>query len=482
MFCLLGTVLSLAAAAPALAQDAVRLRNGRVLSGELAIDENDAEGFSVTRWDTGTVLRILWTQVSDAERDRLLRRQPDPTPRENLIDGVLVITSARDALGVVVKDEPALLHIKTCRAAQPVVVPKSAILRALAARIFESDAFTVEEMIDRRARAAGDAAAWIAVGKFAARYKRYDLARGFYENAGKADPLRQADVAALLLENERLIQEEKAAALMGEVRKALDELDHSRALEHARKFLAQFAETRLAQANANLVEQIEKEAKEFAVRRAEVLTAKVPNLWRFKRAELLARAAQQTFAEARGRLGRLDEEIENDLATRLKASVTEIQVAWHNREQKPRVASYGSGTWIARGGQNGGLDFQTPPPQDPAQSNQDNVLIPIRDSSGRVQYYVSAGPSGGPKWKELGQPLLRQEEWWALVGLSDRRSWLEAEYSATSNRVRRLEERTRKCAACNGGGTLLMRRANITIPALCPRCHGVKEDLAVCSW
>jgi tetratricopeptide (TPR) repeat protein len=431
------------------------------------------------------VLRILWTQVSDSEKDRLLQRQPDPTPRENLIDGVLVITSARDALGVVVKDEPALLHIKTARSAQPVVVPKSAILKKLPARIFESEAFTVEEMVERRSRAAAenDAAAWIAVGKFAARFKRYELARGFYEKAGQADPSRQADVAALLLENDRLVQEEKAATLLGEVRKALDELDHARALEQARKFLAQFAETRLAQANANLVDQIEKEAKEFAVHRAEVLAAKVPRLWRFKRAELLARAAQQTFAEARGRLPKLDEEIENDLATRLKATVSEIQVAWHNREQKPRVASYGSGTWIARGGQNGGLDFQTPPPQDPAPADQqDTVLIPIRDSAGRVLYYVSAGASGGAKWKELGQPLLRQEEWWAQVGLADRRSWLEAEYSATSSRVRRLEERTRKCAACNGGGMLLTRRANVTVPALCPRCHGVKEDLAVCSW
>jgi hypothetical protein len=480
----IGLVLVALAGGPAFAQDAVRLRNGRVLSGEIVVDEKDDEGFSVTRWETGTSIRVLWSQVSDAERERLLGRQPDPTPREALIDGVLVLTASRYALGVVVKDEPSQILVKTVRSAQPLPIPKSAILKTDAVRIFESEVFTPEEMIQRRADAArsDDAATLLAVGKFAGRCHRYDLARGFYEKAAQADPSRQAEAAALMLEADRLLLEEKATAALAGVRQSLDELDHKRALEAARKFLAQFAETQLAQANSNLVAQIEKEATEFAIHRAEVLAAKVPKLWKAKRAELLARVAQQGFLEARSRLGTLDQEISHELAARLKATASEIDVAWLNRDQKPRVASYGSGTWIARGGQNGGLDFQLPP-ADPAQPDPTVIMIPIRGPGGLVLYWVSATASGnGGKPKELGQPLLKQEEWWAQVGLADRRSWLEAEYAATSAHVRRLEERTRKCAACNGGATLLTRRANTTVAVLCPRCHGVKDDVAICYW
>jgi tetratricopeptide (TPR) repeat protein len=487
---LIALLLPLLAAAPSFVpssavaaggeQDAVRLRNGRVISGEVAVDEKDDEGFTVSCWDTGVVLRVLWSQVSETERNRLLRRTPEPAPREALVDGVLVITSARDALGVVVKDEPTQLHIKTSRSEKPVVIPKSAILRKLPARIFESEAFTEEEMIRRRADAAGenDAPARIAVGRFAARLKRYDLARGYFEQAAKADPARQAEVAALIQENERLIVEERATAALGEVRSALDELDHARAMELARKFLADFGETRVAQANGTLVEEIEKEAKEYAIHRAEVLAKKVPNLWRSKRSQLVARAAQLPFPEARAQVAKFDEEIELDLARRLKAAVSEIQVAWQNREEKSRVASYGSGTWIARGGQNGGLDFTMPPPE-PAPPDPNPTMIAIR-----VGNYILWVPATAPgaKPKELGRPLLRQEEWWAQVGLYDRRSWLEAEYASTSGRVRRLEERTRKCAACNGGGALLTSRFNVTVPVICPRCHGVKEDVAISYW
>src|SRR5688572_7642452 len=195
----------LLAAVPAFAQDAVRLRSGRVLSGEIAVDPKDADGFSVTCWNTGAALRILWSQVPPEERDRLLRREPEPVPGEAIIHGVLVLTSARDVLGVVVKEDAAILHVKTARAAAPTPVPKSAILRKIAVRVPESDVFTTEEMLQRRAPDEGDARSLIAVGRFAARLKLFDRAREFYEKALAADPARKDEIVALIQANARLI-------------------------------------------------------------------------------------------------------------------------------------------------------------------------------------------------------------------------------------------------------------------------------------
>ena len=74
----IGLVVAALAGGPAFSQDAVRLRNGRVLSGELAVDEKDDEGFSVTSWDNGAVLRVLWSQVSEAENAAAVRDTNKP--------------------------------------------------------------------------------------------------------------------------------------------------------------------------------------------------------------------------------------------------------------------------------------------------------------------------------------------------------------------------------------------------------------------
>jgi hypothetical protein len=108
-------------------------------------------------------------------------------------------------------------------------------------------------------------------------------------------------------------------------------------------------------------------------------------------------------------------------------------------------------------------------------------MIPVRDANGNVIMWVPATHTP-QRMKELGLPLLTHAEWWAQAGLHDRRAWLEAEYAASSQRVKRLEERNRKCSACFGGAVLRAVRHNWAVPVICPRCHGVKEDVAVVYW
>src|SRR5262245_4498160 len=121
-----GALLAAALPAVADAQDSVRLRNGRYLAGNVQLDENDKEGFKIVRWDTGAVIPIKWSQLPDAERNRLLGRTPDAAvgPSVPMIEGIRVITTSREEIGVLVREDAGQILIKTRNGKSPVVIPK----------------------------------------------------------------------------------------------------------------------------------------------------------------------------------------------------------------------------------------------------------------------------------------------------------------------------------------------------------------------
>ena len=62
------------------------------------------------------------------------------------------------------------------------------------------------------------------------------------------------------------------------------------------------------------------------------------------------------IADALQRANKIDEEVVAELAKRMKATPEEINGAWAKREMKPKTVTYGDGSWIVLGGQDGGLD------------------------------------------------------------------------------------------------------------------------------
>src|SRR5262245_27842578 len=137
--------LVLALVAPAATQEAVRLKNGRFVAGAVTIDEADKEGFKVQLWETGATIFVKWSQIPEGERNRLLKRTPAATassgPAVNLIDGIRLITSNREVIGVLVKEDATQVYVKTKDSKTPVVVPKndSLIRRDDGIKVKESD-------------------------------------------------------------------------------------------------------------------------------------------------------------------------------------------------------------------------------------------------------------------------------------------------------------------------------------------------------
>lgn len=473
---ILAGMLAFSFAAGAAAEDGVRLRNGKYLSGTVSLKEEDKEGFEIQKWDGSGAIRVLWSQIPEAEKARLLGKPRSAAASATLIDGIRIITSNREVIGLLVKEEAGQILVKVRDQKLPIPIPASAVVRRENVRLPETEVYTPDEMVDNRALQADatNADAMLEVAAFAAGLKLYDRAKEFLLKAAALDPARKEFFDRKIAENEVFVKEGKAAAALASIRKLMEDLEYAKAIEEAKKFLADFADTDVGKQNKDLLATLEKESKDFEGRRAEVLKDKVPELWKIRRSSYLSQysSGKYKLAEARTAVQKLDAEVAAELAKKFKVTPEEIAKAWDAREPKNRSVSYGSGTWIVKGGQDGGLD--TNEKYTPQQRQQQTVNDPFGAfNSGRRRQPQQQKPV------DLGKKLQSSEEWWQSVSAADRKNWLEADYAATSPNVKKVKEDTRKCPECNGEGEMKANRMGQNVTVKCPRCHGVQTDLII---
>lgn len=198
---------------------------------------------------------------------------------------------------------------------------------------------------------------------------------------------------------------------------------------------------------------------------------KVTEMVRARSTALISQAAgpKVKFEEAVAKAAKLEEAIVQESAEKLGITVEEIRNAWAKREKKPHKITYGDGSWIVQGGQDGGLD-------------SDVKGTPVPDSTD----LVGGGPSiltrrkkpPPPEPVPLGKTLKTKDEWWATATNGERIAFVEAEFVRKSSLVDKKEE-TKKCPTCSAKGTVNIKRGGIGLTAICPRCHGSKEDVIV---
>jgi len=478
---LLAPVLALPASAGGNEQDSVRLKSGRILTGVILVDETNREGFIVQRWDTGGVVFVHWNQITDVEHARLANRVADARPLGVMLDGIRAMTAGRDVVGVLVKEDANALYIKTRDAKAPVQVPKSALLRPQEnVKIPEGEAYSPDEMVDSRLAKANekDYAGMLEVGRFAAGLRLYERAKEMYQKAASADASKKEEIEGILAQNETLIKEGKAAALVLQVKEYVETIEFAKALETVKKLNAEFGETEVAKANKDLAAQIEKKAKDFESKRVEYLAENVPQAYKDRRSTLFAQYASATkfkCAEALQKAVKIDDEVVAELAKRMKSTPEEIQAAWGKRELKPKTVGYGDGSWIVKGGQNGGLDTDA--------KTQPNTNTNGGNNGGNNGGFGFGGNNNrnnrqNPQANQpqpLGKKLETKDEWWATASSSDRRNLVEAEYAKNSGAVKK-EVKIKKCSVCNGEGIRKETRQGVACECKCLRCHGAKED------
>jgi len=477
---LLAPVLALPARAGS-EQDTVRLKSGRVLAGIVTLDDANKEGFTVQRWDTGGIIFVHWTQITDLERLRLLNRTPEAKPVGVMLDGIRVMTSARDVIGVLVKEDATSLHVKTKDSKSAVQVPKSALLRPMETlKIPEAEAYSPDEMVDSRSAKANekDYAAMLDLGRFAASLRLYERAKEFYQKAEAADASKKDEIEAILTHNETLIREGHAAELVDQVKEYVETIEFAKALETLKKLTTDYADTEVAKQNKDLGASVEKQAKDFELKRVEYLAENVPKAYKDRRSSLISQYASSKYkiAEALQHANMLDEEVVADLAKRMKSTPEEIQTAWGKREPKPRTVGYGDGSWIVKGGQDGGLDTDAKTAPNTGNNNgngRNNGGFGFGNGGGNGNRNNRNNAQNQPK--PLGKKLETKDEWWSTASTSDRRNFLEAEYAKNSSAVKK-EVKTKKCSVCNGEGIRKEVRQGVACECKCLRCHGARED------
>jgi tetratricopeptide (TPR) repeat protein len=480
---LLGAFLLIPALAfPAAAgeQDSVKLKSGRVLTGLVLVDDSNREGFTVQRWDTGGSVFVKWTQITEIERARLSSRVVEVKVMGVMLDGVRAMTAGRDVVGVLQKEDAATLHIKTKDAKAPVQVPKSALLRPHESiKVPESEAYSSEEMVDLRLAKANDKdyASMKELGAFAASVKLYERAKEYYQKAAAvADAKSKEEIEEIITRNESLIKEERAAGLVAQAKELVKNIEFAKAIETAKKMLSEFADTEVAKQNKGLAEEIAKKAKDYETNRTEYLADNVPGAYKDRRAALFNQYASTKYkiTEVLQKVNKIDEEVVADLAKRNKATPEEINAAWGKRELKPKTAGYGDGTWIVKGGKDGGLDTdQKTQPNANQNKNQNNNNGGFNLNGGRNNGGNKGGQTNQPQ--PLGKKLETKDEWWATASTSDRRNFVEAEYAKNSAAVKK-ELKTKKCGVCKGEGMLKETRQGYPCDCVCSRCHGAKEE------
>lgn len=189
------------------------------------------------------------------------------------------------------------------------------------------------------------------------------------------------------------------------------------------------------------------------------------------RARLAAQVTQATgskvkFEEAVARAAKMEEDILKESSEKLEISVDEVREAWKKRERKPRKLSYGDGSWIPLGGQDGGLDSDLKGrPAEPGE------LLPSGPS---ILTHRKPPPPAEPV--PLGKPLKTRDQWWTAASGAERAAFVECEFVRKATMVEKKED-SKKCSTCASKGTVNVNRGGIGLSAVCPRCHGAKEDL-----
>ena len=181
-----------------------------------------------------------------------------------------------------------------------------------------------------------------------------------------------------------------------------------------------------------------------------------------------AASSKTTLEDALAQADKLDDAILQEVSRRLGATPEQVREAWTKRERKSKKVSFGNGSWVVLGGQDGGLDSSVKGTPQPVEN-----LIPPGPS-----ILTRQKPPPPPEPVPLGKALKTKSEWWSAASPGERSAFVESEFARKSALVEKKEE-TKKCSTCSGKGTLNTNRGGMGLTVVCGRCHGSKEDLVI---
>lgn len=471
--------LLLSGALLAAQDEVVRLKNGRMLVGQII--EKNADGFKLEKWDGSGVVAVRWTQVSEADRTRLQAGAADAAQAIKLIDGIRVVTATRIVEGVLVKEDSTNLHVKTRDSKTPIQIPISAILAREKIRLPEIDIYTPEERLELKAQSIDprNPDHLLDLAEFARGLGFADKSREYLNQALAVAP---EDRKAAI---ERMIKEVDGKKALDEINRLIESAKFEDAATRADAWLQEYEGTEIAKKNADLVDRIRKEAEEFQKNRDKVLGRKVVDQFpKLVQKYLKEYAELDKIDNAMRKAEKASETAIKELKAKYEITDEDFSKWWtaaeKERANRKRRVSFGTGTWIVNNGQDGGWDSE-----DTRTSPQDqggrNPLDDLARQFGQGGFPGQGGQNRPPK-KNQPDPrkkIQTRQEWWETNSPATRAEFLEAYWASETEWVKKDKSVEKKCPNCNGTGYLKSLRGNKYVDIVCPRCHTVGKEIDI---
>lgn len=469
---------------PAGADELVRLRDGRLLVGQIA--DHDLDGFELQLARTGGRFRLGWSDLFPGEAERM---------RQNLGYVVLsavptttadrfLLKNGREIVGRIVKQDARGFEVRTLDST--ILIPAAMIAAPPEQVVVEaSSVLTPEQFYQERVTgvAAGDAQAQYNFAQELEQVFALERAQERYEAAAALAGAAQ-DQALLTRVNGALEQLAKTIANRAEAQ-ALEEIRRAmyrERFEAAEQMLADFD---AAFPQPKLRGQFLDLRQDFAADRDAAITRYLARNW-FSRvvAEVKNRALDRDAA-----MDELLAWIETDLPLTVRQKLvlelqdmndeldeTALDALWAKRVEQGAVrhrASFGEGSWVLgpERAQKGMVEEK----EDPAATGKSAEQKEMEE---RVQRYLKnletqrRAASGAERTGEA-----TADDWWRQASVSERFQFLLAYYAEFVGDYEVTNFEFAACTTC--GGTGIIESIEISAEganqrrSTCPTCHGV---------
>jgi len=471
-------------AAQAGADELVRLRDGRLLVGQIA--DHDLDGFELELARTGGRFRLGWSDLFPGEAERM---------RQNLGYVVLaavptitadrfLLTNGREIVGRIVKQDARGFEVRTLEST--ILIPAGMIAAPPEQVVVEATSvLTPEQFYQERAAgvAAGDAQAQYNFAQELEQVFALERAQERYQAAAALASAAQ-DQPLLTRVNGALEQLAKTIANRAEAQ-ALEEIRRAmyrERFEAAEKMLADY-ETAFPQ--PKLRGQFLDLRKDFAADRDAAITRYLARNW-FDRviAEVKNRALDREVA-----MDELLSWVETDLPLIIRKKLVlelkemndeldevALDALWAKRAEQGAArhrASFGEGSWVLgpERAQKGMVEEKA----DPAATGKSAAQKEMEE---RVQRYLKnletqkRAASGAEKTGEA-----TADDWWRQASVTERFQFLLAYYAEYVGDYEATSFEFTACSTC--GGTGVIETVEISANganqrrSTCTTCHGV---------
>ena len=433
----------------------IRLKNGRVLQGEIM--DYDEDGFQFKLWTTGGVVHIAWYNLTSQEITRV-NNLLNVKPVTEKLKGYRIYTNQNIAFeGFPLENTDEKLVLKNIEETDTFL--KKNILKMEPIELDLLAVYTKDELYQKK-------------------YERYDLTKGLnnhklaqycrdvlneyglaekhFLEASKLDPSLKSQVEKALLEQEKM-------SLNWEIQK-INTLLRKESIAEARVLLEETKEnfdltnSEIKEILDEVAARIDGAEKGLKEERRKEINRKIVTDWHRVIKSLLKRTAADkrlTFSDACQYVASiLRKELVFKLAKDYKISEIEVENYWEERDLETvpkKTAGYGDGSYWA------GYRLKRP-----ARS----------DGQAWATYRQKAREIGEAKMRAAGQNrLITIDAWWNRAGTTKRTKWLEAYFAERQMKI--IEKREENCTKCQGKGVIGSARD------LCDRCIGGTLEVTI---